>query len=135
MFSPVLAANNNHMLDLLPNVYFISSLVHDEGSGKKKKRFHCFECWGRASNRGPRYLRQKCSCPTPAGSGCHLTLPFSVRYRVSPLHPRTRGSQLGTSGLYRSGGAGMDAANPVAPPAPGHRLQRRREEGQARRQI
>lgn len=39
MFSPVLAANNNHMLDLLPNVYFISSLVHDEGSGKKKKGF------------------------------------------------------------------------------------------------
>lgn len=38
MFSPVLAANNNHMLDLLPNVYFISSLVHNEDSGEEKKK-------------------------------------------------------------------------------------------------
>lgn len=32
MFSPVLAANNNHMLRVLPNVYFISSSGREAGS-------------------------------------------------------------------------------------------------------
>lgn len=34
MFSPVLAANNNHMPRVLPNVYFISSSGREAGSGE-----------------------------------------------------------------------------------------------------
>lgn len=112
MFSPVLAANNNHMLDLLPNVYFISSLVHNEDAGRKKKKKEVL-LLQELLTRGPDVPRR---CPAPARSGCRLTSRCAVGSCVSPRLPQTQGVPVED---IRRGGAGTVPRIALLLPPPG----------------